>query len=185
MSTVVRRNSSQPREVSRELITEWEKNRPALKALNDLTLEKPRGFTLAKSTAVEVAGGETEFKKVSKYWKQSLLWLRGITIEYEAGAKGYRFIEVERHLTARHTRIMKSQERKHREESLRLALVRDADIENDHHRKLRVLLMNQHNDIAGKIEAQREHARLAISQPETLPRIIGGNGSDRAGQGIA
>lgn len=174
MSTISRRSSSQPKEVTRELVSEWERTRPALKALNDLTLDKPRGFMLAKSTAVEAAGGEEQFKKVANHWKSSLLWLRGITVEYEAVSKCYLFIEVERHITVRQNRIMKSQEKKHREEGLRLALIRDADFQSDHERSMRVLLMSQHHDLAGKIEAQREHARLALLAPETLPRIVGG-----------
>jgi hypothetical protein len=167
------RAAGQPAEVTRELVEQWERNRPALKALNDATLEKPRGYSLPKAEAVTIAGGEDEFHKVAGYWKRSILWLRGITIEYEHASKSYRFIEVERHLTVRHARVLKSAEKKHREESLRLALVRDADMESDHQRRLRVLLMGQHNDAAGKIEAQREHARLALSQPETLPRVNG------------
>jgi hypothetical protein len=68
---------------------------------------------------------------------------------------------------------MRAAERKHREESLRLGLVRDMDMESDHQRRLRVLLMGQHSDVAGKIESQREFARLALIQPETLPQING------------
>ena len=179
MATAVARRTkqtAQPAEVTRELISQWETRKPALKALNDATLDRPRGFALPKAEAVKLAGGEKEFQKVATYWKRSILWLRGITIEYEAATKAYRFIEVERHLTLRQTRISKSAERKHREEALRLGLVRDGDLENDHNRRLRVLLMNQHSETAGKIESQREFARLALIQPETLPRI-NGNGN--------
>ena len=171
--SAVRRKSSQPKEVSRELVSDWEKRYPALKALNDATLEKPRGYILPKAEAVLLAGGEKEFSKASGRWKQSLLWLRGITIEYDHSEKGYRFIEVSSHLTTRQERVMRSQEKKHREESLRLALIRDIDVATDHMRSLRVLLMQQHSDTAGKIESQREYARLALKQPETLPRIVG------------
>lgn len=173
MKIAKRRSAAQPSEVTRELVSQWEQSRPALKALNDATLDKPRGWALPKGEAVRLAGGEREFKKVAGYWKRCVLWLRGITVEWDAANHAYRFIEVERHLTHRHERIMASQEKKHREESLRLALVRDGDLGSDHQRKLRVLLMGQHNDSAGKIEAQREYARLALIQPETLPKING------------
>lgn len=176
MATVARRTkkTAQPAEVTRELVTQWETRNPALKALNDATLDKDRGYALPRDEAFRLAGGEEEFRKVATYWKRSILWLRGITIEYEAATKAYRFIEVERHLTVRHNRVMQSAERKHREEALRLGLVRDTDLGSDHQRKLRVLLMGQHNETAGKIEAQREHVRIALLQPETLPRINGG-----------
>ena len=178
MTALARRTkqTAQPAEVTREIVSQWEVRKPALKAVNAATLSKPRGFTLPKAEAVALVGGEVEFSKVAPYWKRSILWLLGITIEYEAATKSYRFIEVERHLTARQQRISKSAERKHREEALRLGLVRDNDLENDHDRRLRVMLMNQHSETAGKIESQREFARLALIQPETLPRI-GGNGN--------
>ena len=167
------RKSSQPAEVTRELVSQWETRRPALKALNDATLDKPRGYAITKLEAVALAGSEEDFKKAAAYWKRTILWLRGITVEWEAATKSYRFIEVERHLTLRQNRVMQAAERKHREEALRLGLVRDTDMESDHQRRLRVLLMNQHAETAGKIEAQREYARVALIQPETLPRING------------
>lgn len=171
--TLTRRAASQPKEVTRELVADWEKRYPALKALNDATLEKPRGFCLSAAEARRLAGGEKELAKILPRWKRSILWLRGITVEYEHAAKGYRFLEVERHVTHRHERILKGQEKKHREEALRLALMRDGDMPTDHLRRLRVFQMNQHQDMAGKIESQREFARLALTQPETLPRLQG------------
>ena len=176
MTAIARRTkpTAQPSEVTRELVAQWEVRKPALAALNAATLDKPRGYALPRAEAVQTAGGEEQFRKVANYWKRCILWLRGITIEYEAASKSYRFIEVERHLTRRQERIMQAAERKHREEALRLGLVRDADIETDHNRRLRVLLMNQHSDTAGKIESQRQFARLALTQPETLPKINGG-----------
>ena len=175
MTAIARRarKTAQPAEVTRELVAQWERNRPALAALNAATLDKTRGYAIPRAEAIQIAGGEVEFRKVANYWKRSILWLLGITIEYEAATKAYRFIEVERHLTRRQERIMQAAERKHREEALRLGLVRDNDFENDHNRRLRVLLMNQHSDTAGKIESQREFARLALMQPETLPKING------------
>jgi hypothetical protein len=176
MATAVARRTkqtAQPSEVTRDLVGQWEARRPALKALNDATLDKPRGYAIPKAEAVTLAGDEKAFQKIVVYWKRCILWLRGITIEYDAATKSYRFIEVERHLTIRQSRIMRAAERKHREESLRLGLVRDMDMESDHQRRLRVLLMGQHSDVAGKIESQREFARLALIQPETLPQING------------
>jgi len=167
------RKAGQPAEVTRELVEQWERTRPALAALNAATLDKPRGYAIPKAEAVTIAGDEAAFKKVATYWKRSLLWIRGITVEYEAATKSYRFIEAERHLTTRQNRIMQAAERKHREEALRLGLIRDADLATDHQRQMRVLLMSQHSDTAGKIESQREFARLALQQPETLPRING------------
>lgn len=174
MVNTLARTTAQPRPVTRELIQQWESSRPSLKALNDATLEMKRGEEILKTRCVELCGDEEEFKKVARFWKESMLWVRGVTIEYVHATKAYRLIEVERHLHDRHSRVMKSAEKKHRSESLRLALIRDDDFEtNDHQRQLRVLLMQQHNDTAGKIEAQREHSRIAMAQPETLPKILG------------
>lgn len=172
MSTVARRATSQPKEVTRELIAAWEQKRPSLKALNDATLTRPRGYAIQAERCIEICGTKEEFSKVAKFWKMSVLWVSGITIEYEPASKSYRFIEVERHLTNRNERLLKAVERKHREESLRLSLIRDADLESDHRRALRLLLRNQHSDAAGKIESQREFARLAVTRPETLPKIV-------------
>lgn len=165
-------STSQPKEITREAITRWEAQRPALKRLNDATLDKPRGHTITPAELVAIAGGPKEFEKAKGYWKKSILWLRGITIEYEAAIKAYRFINVEAHLTTRHDRVMRSAERKHRLESLRLSLIRDNDMESDHQRRLRLLQREQHNSAAGKINAAREASRIALAQPETLPKII-------------
>jgi hypothetical protein len=170
--TLTRRKSSQPKEVTRELIAAWEQKRPALKALNEATIDKPRGYAIQVARCWELAGGDKAFMKVAKYWKQSILWVLGITIEYDAASKSYRFIETERHLTNRNDRIMRSTERRHREETLRLGLIRDNDLETDHQRKLRILLIQQHGDAAGKIETQMEFARLSRQRPETLPKIV-------------
>lgn len=175
MATSLVRSTAAPKEVTRELISAWEQKRPALKALNDATLGKPRGFAIQKAKCVELCGSEAEFQRVADRWKRSVLWIDGITIEYEHASKSYRFIEVERHLTDRHSRVMKAAERKHRQEWQRLGVIRDADM-SDHERRLRVLLMDQHASAAGRIEASREHHRLALTKPETLPRI-NGNGS--------
>lgn len=164
------RPASAPQEVTRTLVAAWEQKRPALKALNDATLEQPRGYAIQAARCVELCGGEEQFRKVARYWKQTIMWLRGITIEYEHASKSYRFIEVDRHLSNRQQRVMISMERRHREEAVRLGLIRDVDME-DHQRRLRALFMNQHSDVAGKIESQREHARIARLQPETLPRM--------------
>lgn len=164
------RSASAPQEVTRTLVAAWEQKRPALKALNDATLEQQRGYAIQAAKCIELCGSEEAFKKVAKYWKQTIMWLRGITIEYEHASKSYRFIEVDRHLSNRQQRVMVAMERKHREEAVRLGLIRDNDMA-DHQRRLRALFMNQHSDVAGKIESQREHARIARLQPETLPRI--------------
>jgi len=170
MNRAMTRSTSAPKEVTRELVAEWEKRRPALKALNDATLDKPRGFAIEKSRCVDICGGEKQFGKVAGYWKQCILWLRGITIEYEHASKSYRFIEVERHLTSRHQRVMASAEKKHRAEWQRLGVMRDDDM-TDHQRRLRVLSMDSHSKAAGAIEASREMHRIALTQPETLPRV--------------
>lgn len=174
MSAVTRRSTSQPKEITRELIAQWEQLRPALKALNDATLTMNRGEEITKERCVALCGGDEKlFKNMGKYWKESLLWLRGVTVEYVHATKAYRLIEVERHLVDRTNRVMRSAEKKHRTEALRLALIRDDDFNgNDHQRQLRALLMKHHNDTAGKIEGQREMARIALVQPETLPRIV-------------
>ena len=166
MADVVR----QPKEVTREQIAEWEKRRPEVKALNDATMDKPRGFLLPREQAWSLCGGESIFKKVAKYWKQSLLWVRGITVEWDHANKGYLLIDTDRHLTKRQSRVQRSAEKKFREEALRLGLMRDEDFDSDHQRKLRLLFMDQNNDSAGKIAAQRERLRAF--------RIIGGDGED-------
>ena len=66
---------------------------------------------------------------------------------------------------------MRSAEKKHRMEALRLRVIRDGDLSSDHERSLRLMLANQHSDTAGKINSQREAARIAIAQPETMPRL--------------
>lgn len=165
------RKTSQPSEVTRETIAGWEQKRPALKALNDATIEKPRGYSIQAAKCWELCGGKGEFQKIAAFWKRSLLWIKGVTVEYDAAAKSYTFPLVEQHLTRRYARVMVSAERRHRGESLRLALMRDGDMSTDHERRLRLFQMAQHNDTAGKIEAQREHARIALANPETLPRI--------------
>lgn len=158
------------KEITRETIEGWEKTRPALKALNDATLDKPRGFAIAVVECHRLAGGEERFKKVARYWRLSVMWLTGITIEYEAGSKAYQFIEVERHLTHRHHRMMKAIEKKHRQEWQRLGVMRDKDM-SDHQRKVRMMAMDQHTRSAGIANANREHHRIALTTPETLPQI--------------
>lgn len=167
------RKTAQPSEITRESVAGWEQKRPALKALNDATLDKPRGYAIQAAKCWELCGGKGEFCKVAAFWKRSILWLRGVTIEYDAAARSYTFPLVEQHLTRRHQRVMAASERKHRGEALRLGLIRDADMTSDHERRLRLFQMTQHNDTAGKIEAQREHFRIAVAQPETLPRLPG------------
>lgn len=164
------RTAAAPREITRENISKWEQRWPALKALNDATLDKARGYSIAVAECERICGGEKEFKKVAPKWKAAVLWVLGITVEYDHGAKAYRFIDVARHLTDRHQRVLRRHERTHRSEWQRLAVMRDADM-SDHQRRLRVLEMHQHNDAAGKLEGQREHARLALERPETLPKI--------------
>jgi hypothetical protein len=162
------------KEITREAVMQWEEKHPALKRLNDATLDKSRGFAITRADAVALAGDEETFRKVRNYWMRSVLWLCGVTIEYEHKTKSYRFIEVDRHLIDRQNRILRGQERKHREEAVRLGVIRDADVATDHQRRLRALMMNQHIETAGKIEGQREFARLALTQPERLPRINDG-----------
>lgn len=173
MATVRRTSNSKTKEVTRELVSAWEQRYPVLKKLNDATLDKNRGELIPKAELVTLAGSEKEFNRVKEKWADSIVWLRGIKLAYDHANKGYRFITTEEHLVDRFSRVMKSSEKKHRNEALWLGLIRDADFENDHQRKLRVLQMQQHTDTKGKIEAQREHMRIALAQPETLPRIVG------------
>lgn len=169
--TRLARDTAQPKEVTRELVSQWEEKWPCLRLLNNATLDKARGFSISIAECERICGDKKTFRKISSYWKRCVMWLLGITVEYEHTTKSYRFIEVERHFVTRNGRIMRAAERRHREESLRLALIRNSDLETDHRRAMRVLLMNQHNDTAGKIEAQREHARIALAAPETLPTL--------------
>lgn len=160
-------------EINRELVQRWEVQLPALKQLLDETLDKDRGFEIPKERCLEICGDAKMLGKVLPRWKDAIVWLRGITIKYEPARKSYRFINVHEHLTERNDRIMRSSERRHREEALRLNLIRDVDMgDSDTQRKLRVLIVQQHIDTAGKLNAQREMARLALSQPETLPSIV-------------
>ena len=162
----------QQTEITRELVTQWEAKRPALKRLNDATLDKPRGWSITKAELIAIAGTEVEYEHVKGYWRECLKWIRGITVEYAASIKGYRFIEVEYHLTKRQNRISKRAEKLHRQEWSNLAVIRDADM-SDHQRRLRVFSMDQHARVAGTIEAARNHHNIAVTQPETLPRIAG------------
>lgn len=164
--------STRPKEVTREIISRWETKYPALKALNDATLGKGRGFEITRADAVRIANGAKEFNRIAGKWKDSVLWLDGITIEYRAKIKGYRFILADEHLIDRQKKTSVRLERTHRMEGVRLSVIRDADM-SDHQRKLRALLSNQHFDTAGKIASQRDIARIALTQPETLPRLNG------------
>jgi hypothetical protein len=174
----VTRRASNEKELTRESIDALERQFPALKALNDETLDKPRGFVLAMAEAIRLTGGdEKAHKKAIKLWKECVLWLRGITVVYDHKNRGYRFTSVTEMLIDRQQRLSKSQEEKHRIESVRLAVIRDPDFSSDHERRMRLLLKQQHDDNRGRLNAQREHARIAYATPETLPRIVGGNGS--------
>jgi len=168
---MTRRNGHKAATLTREAITAIEARYPALKALNDATLDKPRGFIIAKAEAVRLAGGEKEFAAIRNRWKDSVLALRGITVEYKHAIRGYRFILAGEHMSERHMRILTATERKHREEALRVGFIRDEDIESDHQRRIRVLVMGQHSDLAGKANAQIEHARIGNLRPESLPRL--------------
>lgn len=161
------------KEITREVIERWEQHWPALKALNDETLTLDRGQEIAVERCVAICGDESSFRKIAKRWKECLLWLRGITVEYSRKSRAYRMLQVEEHLCDRNTRVMLAAEKRHRTEALRLGLMRDEDLRTDHQRRLRALMMHQHSDTAGKIEAQREHARIGYARPETLPRING------------
>jgi len=164
------RKTAAPTEVTRELVAAWEQRRPALKALNDATLDKPRGYAIQAERCIELCGGAEEFKKVARFWKDCVKWIRGITIEYDHASKSYRFIEVERHLTHRHEQVQRSLERRARREWQGLGVIRDEDM-SDHQRRIRMLAMDQLSGVAGKIEASREHHRIALAAPETLPRV--------------
>lgn len=159
-----------PKEVTRETISRWEQTRPALKALNDATLDKPRGWSITKAEAERIAGGPVEFRKIAQHWRDSLLWVRGITVEWRHADKSYVLIEVDSHLSKRHQRVLASSERRHRSEWQRLAVMRDQDM-TDHQKRLRAFAMQSHSDTAGKLAAQRDHYAIAQTSPETLPRI--------------
>lgn len=168
------RKTAAPKQVTREDITRLEQRYPALKALNDATLDKARGFAITKADCIRICGGsEKEFARVRQKWAESVLWVLGITIEYEHATKSYRFIESEAHLKDRHQRVMASQEKRHRAEWQRLGVMRDADM-SDHQRRLRLLAMDSHTRAAGQLEAAREQHRIALTTPETLPRIHNG-----------
>lgn len=157
-------------EVTRELVSQWESKFPELKQLNDMTLDKPRGYAIDVATIARICGSRKTLMKVLRFWRESVKWLRGITVEYHYPTRAYRFIEVDRHLGDRHQKRMRSIERQHRAEWQRLAVIRDDDM-TDHQRRLRAFAMQQHQDSAGKVEASREHYRIATTCPETLPRI--------------
>lgn len=164
------RKTAAPKEVTREDIARWESTRPALKALNDATLGQPRGFSITVEECIRLCGDEATFRKVAKHWKDAVLWVLGITIEYEHKSKSYVFTSATHHLTTRHSRVMSAAEKRHRAEWQRLGVMRDGDL-TDHERRLRVFSMDQHAQVAGKIEASREHHRIAVTRPETLPRL--------------
>lgn len=166
----ITRKTAAPKEISREDIARWEARRPALKAINDATMDKSHGFAITVSECVRLCGSEADFRKIAAHWKTSVLWVLGITVEYEHKAKAYVFVTAAHQLTTRHARVMAASEKKHRQEWQRLGVMRNADL-TDHERALRLFAMDQHAQVAGKIEAAREHHRIALTRPESLPRV--------------
>jgi len=156
-----------------ERIQRMEVRYPALKALNDFSTDKTRGYIMPRETAIQLCGGEKEFKRVAMRWRMSILFRRGITVDWSAKDKGYLFVTVEHHQTVRNQRRLAAIERTHRMESLRLGLIPDDDFESDHQRQLRILELEQHARQANVIASNREHVRLALQRPETLPRLPG------------
>lgn len=166
----VSRKTAAPKQITREDIARWETRRPALKALNDATIDKSRGFSIAVDECIRLCGSESDFRKVASHWKTSVLWVLGITLEYEHKSKSYVFTTATHQLTTRHARVMASAEKKHRQEWQRLGVMKDEEL-SDHERNLRLFAMDQHAQVAGKIEASREHHIIALTRPESLPRI--------------
>ncbi len=165
----------QQKELTRESISELESQLPKLKLLNDMTMDKPRGYTIEKNQIEAITGIDAEqddkgWKKVTSLWKRAILWVRGIDVVYSHKIGGYEFLSVDRHLTVEMDKRMAAAERKLRKEAHKLLLIRDDDL-NDHQRQLRLHLANQANDSAGKINSQRSMALTWKKRPETLPRI--------------
>jgi len=176
MSTEIKMTSvRQQKELTRESITELESQIPKLKLLNDMTMDKPRGYTIEKKqieaiTGIDPEHDDKDWKKIVSLWKRAILWIRGIDVAYSHKISGYKFLSVDQHLTVEMDKRMASAEKKLRKEAHKLLLIRDDDL-NDHQRQLRLHLANQANDSAGKINSQRSMVLTWKKRPETLPRI--------------
>lgn len=170
---ITRSSTSQPREITLEMIERWESTSPKLKTLNEATRDKERGFILTKAEAITICGDEESFDEVKQKWKLSLFGRRGVTVTYAHKEKGYLLCKFEHH-KASYEKRLRSAERKHREAALALAVIPDADLPTDFDKRQRVYLMQLENDIASKINSQREFARVALTRPETLPRLAVG-----------
>lgn len=162
----------QPKSMDREDIQRLETMNPALKRMNDATIHQPRGFSISKAELLKLIddADERTQAKLIKLWKTCVFWARGIHVEYWARVKGYGFPLAEHEVHVGHDKRLASQERKMRQEALRLAAIRTEDLgERDQHR--RVLLVQHTNTIAGSINAKRDLAALWAKTPETMPRL--------------
>lgn len=164
----------QESELNRDSITALETQHPRLKLLNDATLDKPRGFTIRRDEIAAAIGtdDDKEIAATIKLWKRCVLWLRGIDVKYCGSKTGYRFLEVEVHLTTEYDKRQAAIERKEKHEATKLMLMRSEDM-TEHQQRLRLALANSCNDAAGKINSQRSMAAIWQRQPDTLPRING------------
>jgi uncharacterized protein YchJ len=151
-------------------VTSWELRYPALERLNAATLDKPTGTMFPRQQLWDICGGTDEFKKVCQRWSKCMM-LIGKTVEFVMKERAYIIRPIDYVLKERHQKQLASSERRHRKEALRLALIPNDMIESDHEKRLRMFNMHQHNETAGKIEAQREQARIGVERPETLPQM--------------
>lgn len=163
------RKGSQSPAVTREDVDRLEQKYPELKSLNAATLDKERSFLITKEECVRICGSEKGFNRIRTKWILCVLWLRGITVEYEHVSKGYRFLSVAYHLGDRHRKKLQKYEKTHRDEAQRLGVMRDDDL-NDHQRRLRVAAMESHANIAGNLNAALVRHETARVLPDTMPR---------------
>ena len=166
------RTVRQDRQLTRDDVSRLEIGNPKLKPLNDATINQPRGFSITKHELLAIIDepDERTQKKIIKQWKACIFWARGITVDYSAKIRGYVFPCADSELRGGHDKRLAAQERRLKKEALRLAVIRDDDL-TDHDKRRRMLLANQVNAAASKINSSRSMAMIWNRQPETLPRI--------------
>lgn len=165
-------------QIDRTQIADKEKRYPAVKALNDETLDKPRGFILPVERGWEICGSEDEFKRVVGHWKECVQLILGIFVKYSHKHRGYEFVTTDQHMKEVIPREQRAIEKKLRTTSTRLAMIHDDDLGSVEEKRLRLFLVEQASAAAGRMNADRERARIAFERPETLPcnPMIEGNG---------
>ena len=155
-----------------EWIKQAEAANPALARINAECLDKPRGFSVPKSRLLELIGDadERNIGKTIKQWRMCVFLKHGIFAEWSHAIRGYVFPMSVTELHEGHDKRQAAVQRKLKREALRLAMIAEDDIDNDHDRYRRRQLVDATNAVAGKLESQRALAEMWSKRPETMPR---------------